>query len=191
LENSLIISVDKDTFKEFFETKVIKREAEIKSMLKNFLMRYMTLPAIKIERFIQKNIEILFFKRNEVIYREGDNNSYLYMINDGEANLVQNLSKGEYSYLLKYQYSAEYIKNMAIRIDYKGAIKSAYQKICDSNKNAGDNYSKNLIQEKNKELSYYRKGFNKNKKENELDNINKSESLKLDLLLERSNFQIN
>ena len=190
LENSLIISVDKETFKEFFETKIIKREAEIKTMLKNFLMRYMTLPAIKIERFIQNNIETLFFKRNEVIYREGDNNSYLYMVNDGEANLVQNLNKGEYSYLLKYQYSTEYIKDMAIRIDYKGVIKSAYQKICDSNKNAGDNYSKNLIQEKNKELSYYRKGFNKNKKENELDNINKSESLKLDLLLERSNFQI-
>ena len=190
LENSLIISVDKETFKEFFETKIIKREAEIKTMLKNFLMRYMTLPAIKIERFIQNNIETLFFKRNEVIYREGDNNSYLYMVNDGEANLVQNLNKGEYSYLLKYQYSTEYIKDMAIRIDYKGVIKSAYQKICDSNKNAGDNYSKNLIQEKNKELSYYRKGFNKNKKENELDNINKSESLKLDLLLERSNLQI-
>ena len=190
LENSLIISVDKETFKEFFETKIIKREAEIKTMLKNFLMRYMTLPAIKIERFIQNNIETLFFKRNEVIYREGDNNSYLYMVNDGEANLVQNLNKGEYSYLLKYQYSTEYIKDMAIRIDYKGVIKSAYQKICDSNKNAGDNYSKNMIQEKNKELSYYRKGFNKNKKENELDNINKSESLKLDLLLERSNFQI-
>ena len=190
LENSLIISVDKETFKEFFETKIIKREAEIKTMLKNFLMRYMTLPAIKIERFIQNNIETLFFKRNEVIYREGDNNSYLYMVNDGEANLVQNLNKGEYSYLLKYQYSTEYIKDMAIRIDYKGVIKSAYQKICDSNKNAGDNYSKNLIQEKNKELSYYRKGFIKNKKENELDNINKSESLKLDLLLERSNFQI-
>ena len=190
LENSLIISVDKETFKEFFETKIIKREAEIKTMLKNFLMRYMTLPAIKIERFIQNNIETLFFKRNEVIYREGDNNSYLYMVNDGEANLVQNLNKGEYSYLLKYQYSTEYIKDMAIRIDYKGVIKSAYQKICDSNKNAGDNYSKNMIQEKNKELSYYRKGFNKNRKENELDNINKSESLKLDLLLERSNLQI-
>ena len=189
LENSLIISVEKDTFKEFFETKIIKREAEIKIMLKNFLMRYMTLPAIKIERFIQNNIETLFFRRNEVIYREGDNNSYLYMVNDGEANLMQNLNKGEYSYLLKYQYSTEYIKDMAIRIDYKGVIKSAYQKICDSNKNAGDAYSKNLNQEKNRELNYYSKSFNKNRKSNELYN-NNSESLKLDLLLERSNLQI-
>jgi len=190
LENCLIISVDKETFKEFFETKIIKRDAEIKIMLKNFLMRYMTLPAIKIERFIQNNIETLFFRRNEVVYREGDINSYLYMVNDGEANLVQNLNKGEYSYLLKYQYSNEYIKDMAIRIDYKGVIKSAYQKICDSNKNAGDAYNKNLIQEKNRELNYYRKSFNRNRKPNEFDNNYNNESLKLDLLLERLNLQI-
>ena len=128
VEDSHIISVDRDTFKDYFEAKVTKVESEIKNMLKNFLMKYMTLPVIKIERFIQTNIETLFFKRNEVIYREGDNNSFLYMINNGEANLIQNFSKGEYSFLMKYQYPNEYIKNMAKRIDYKSEIRKAFEK---------------------------------------------------------------
>jgi hypothetical protein len=112
------------------------------------------------------------------------------MINDGEANLVQNLNKGDYSYLLNNQYSAKYFQSMAIRIDYKSTIKNAYQKICDSNKNERDALNNNLVQEKNKELNYYRKSFNKNRKVNELDKNNNSESLKLDLLLERPNYQI-
>ena len=95
IDDCHIISMDRETFKENIETRVTKVESEVKNMLKNFLMKYMTLPAIKIERFIQTNIETLFFKRNEVIYREGDNNSFLFMINTGEANLIQNFYKSE------------------------------------------------------------------------------------------------
>ena len=190
VEDTHIISVDKDTFKDLFEVKITKVEAEVKSMLKNFLMQYMTLPAIKIERFIQNNIQTLFFKRNEVIYREGDNNSYLYMINSGEANLVQKFSRGEYSFLLKYQYSDEYIKNMAKRIDYKGVVKSAYQKILNINQNPreyGDYSSANDRSDSNRE----KRGGNSqrsNTKRNSTE-IN-SESLKLDLILERPNYQV-
>ena len=145
VEDCHIMSVDRETFKEYFEAKLTKVEAEVKNMLKNFLMKYMTLPAIKIERFIQTNIETLFFKRNEVIYREGDNNTFLFMINNGEANLIQNFYKGEYSFLMKYQYPSDYIKNMAKRIDYKGVIRDAFGKkenfmqYINSNDNHDDN----------------------------------------------------
>ena len=145
IEDSHIISIDRDTFKDYFETRVTKVESEVKNMLKNFLMKYMTLPAIKIERFIQTNIKTLFFKRNEVIYREGDNNSFLFMINNGEANLIQNFYKGEYSFLMKYQYPKDYIKNMAKRIDYKGVIRNAFVK------KSANKFRQNLNEEENKE----------------------------------------
>ena len=193
VEDSHIISVDKETFKDLFEMKITKVDAEVKSMLKNFLMTYMTLPAIKIERFIQNNIETLFFKRNEVIYREGDNNSYLYMINSGEANLVQKFSKGEYSFLVKYQYSDEYIKNMAKRIDYKGAIKSAYQKIFNIHTNPneyGDFISINNRSDSNREKRGGNSQRSNTKRSSTETPETNSESLKLDLILERPNYQV-
>jgi hypothetical protein len=190
VEDTHIISVDKETFKDLFETRITKVEAEVKSMLKNFLMQYMTLPAIKIERFIQNNIETLFFKRNEVIYREGDNNSYLYMINSGEANLVQKFSRGEYSFLLKYQYSDEYIKNMAKRIDYKGVVKSAYQKIFNIHPNPREYYEYNTINDRS-DSNREKRGGNSHRSNAKRDSTEtNSESLKLDLILERPNYQV-
>ena len=164
IEDTHIISIDRETFKDYFENRVTKVESEVKNMLKNFLMKYMTLPAIKIERFIQTNIKTLFFKRNEVIYREGDNNSFLFMINNGEANLIQNFYKGEYSFLMKYQYPNDYIKNMAKRIDYKGVIRNAFSK------KRNNKYISNLNEEENKE--------NENGENNQNNGLEKSEIIK-------------
>ena len=168
VEDCHIISVDRDTFKEYFEGKLTKVEAEVKNMLKNFLMKYMTLPAIKIERFIQTNIETLFFKRNEVIYREGDNNSFLFMINNGEANLIQNFSKAEYSFLMKYQYPSEYIKNMAKRIDYRGVIKNAFG----GNDNNDNNDNNNNNDDNNNDDNNNDNNENNNDENNENNNEN-------------------
>ena len=212
VEDCHIISIDRETFKENFELRVKKVEEEVKNMLKNFLMKYMTLPAIKIERFIQTNIKILFFKRNQVIYREGDNNSCLYMINNGGANLIQNFYKGEYSFLMKYQYQTDYIKNMAKRIDYKGVIRSAFDKKNsdisenkdnlneennnennqkENNKNNNSSSKEKTINknENNNEINYKddRNAHDENKKDNTLDTS--KDSLKLELLLEKDNYQ--
>ena len=193
VEDSVIISVEKETFKDYFEAKVMKIEAEIKTMLKNFLMAYMTLPAIKIERFIQNNIKTLFFKRNEVIYSEGEENTHLYMINAGEADLIQKFSKGEYSFLVNYQYSNEYLKEMAKRIDYRGEIRSA------NHPNYKRVYNDDDYEDKEKENNYNENYYTINKKYNLRKDINKNnkkklnksdESIKLDLLLERKNFQV-
>ena len=239
IEDSHIISVDKDTFKDYFETKITKVESEVKNMIKNFLMKYMTLPAIKIERFIQTDIKTLFFKRNEVIYREGDNNCFLFMINNGEANLIKNFSKGEYSFLKKYQYQSEYIKNMAKRIDYKGVINNAFnkrdnfdflkhkknkekeeeekeeeekeEKEKENNENSKRSSIKPSVNNSTKSIKMQSKDKNNDKvidnKENKKDNNNEtnnlnsdknkdddalnksSESMKLDLLLEKNNYQ--
>ena len=187
VENCHIISVDRDTFKDYFELKIIKTEGEVKSMLKNFLMENMTLPAIKIERFIQNNIKTLFFKRNEVIYKEGDNNSFLYMINRGEANLIQKFSKGEYSFLLKYQYSLEYVKNMAKRIDYKGVIRNAH--LQNDNYNFYNYYSEDKDKENSNDENEHNIKTVSNK-DNKNDSDESVDSSRLDLLLEKNNYQV-
>lgn len=128
IENCHLISLDKDTFKHYLEDKVVKVETEVKSFLKLFFSNYMTLPAIKIERLIQTSVETNFYKRNEVIYVEGDENPYLYMIYNGEANLIKKISKGEFSVLPIFQFSKEYIKNNARKINYSQIIKSVKNK---------------------------------------------------------------
>ena len=160
-------------------------------------MKYMTLQAIKIERFIQTNIETLFFRRNEVIYQEENINSYLYIIYTGQADLIQKFSKGEYSFLLKYQYSSEYIKNMAKRIDYKGVVKSAFQ--ANNNNNIINdiriNKDHSIVDDDN-ENEYEHDDANENERNyNDKDIIfktdtnkvknKKDDSLMLDLLLDR------
>ena len=222
IDDCHIISMDRETFKENIETRVTKVESEVKNMLKNFLMKYMTLPAIKIERFIQTNIETLFFKRNEVIYREGDNNSFLFMINTGEANLIQNFYKSEHPFLMNYQYPTEYVKNMAKRIDYRGVIRNAFNKKRNSNLYDKSLYLNEKDNNENDKETISQKKSDKNKNnentksektikiidnnENENENSNKDnnninddkkakllergdEALKLDLLLEKTNYQ--
>ena len=103
----------------------------------------MRIPETKIDRFIQTDIQALYFRRGEIIYREGDVNTFLYIINSGEANLYQNFEKGEYSFMQNNQYSMEYIKNMAKRIDYKGIMKEAFDKYAHLNINAKHHSDKN------------------------------------------------
>ena len=125
-EDCHIISIDRDIFKEYLEQRVNKVESEFKILIKKTLMKYMRIPETKIDRFIQNDIETLFFRRGEIIFREGDTNSFLFIISSGEANLLQNFEKCEYSFMQNNQYSMEYIKNMAKRIDYKGVMNNAF-----------------------------------------------------------------
>ena len=124
IENCHLIYIDKDTFRHYLEDKVVKVENDVKSFLKLFFSKYMTLPAIKIERLIQTSVEINFYKRDEIIYVEGEDNCNLYMIYNGEANLIKKISNGEFSILPIFQYSKDYIRKNARGIYYGGIVKN-------------------------------------------------------------------
>ena len=164
----------KDTFKHYLEDKIVKVETDVQSFLKLFFSNYMTLPAIKIERLIQTSVETNFYKRNEVIYVEGEENSYLYMIYNGEANLIKKISKGEFSVLPIFQFSKDYIKNNARKINYSKIIKNVKNKenvgespsICNWNNNRTKNKTVNqsildvLLNKKSYHvISTFNKGF--------------------------------
>ena len=124
IENCHLIYIDKETFRHYLEDKIVKVENDVKTFLKFFFSKYMTLPAIKIDRLIQTSVEINFYKRDEVIYYEGEDNCFLYMIYNGEANLIKKISNGEFSILPIFQYSKEYIKNNSKGIYYGGIVKN-------------------------------------------------------------------
>ena len=216
-EDCHIISIDRDIFKDYLEQRVNKVESEFKILIKKTLMKYMIIPETKIDRLIQNDIQTLFFRRGEIIYREGDINTYLFLINSGEANLFQNFEKCEYSFMQNNQYSMELIKNMAKRIDYKGIMNEAYDKYhhLNSNNNINNHNEKNnidisyedsininLTSEKletsdnniksNSINNNINNNMNSNKKEQNKEEIpdkNTLDTLKLDLLLEKKNMK--
>ena len=139
LTECCFIGFEKDFFKKYMEEKVNKIEAEKKSFLVKFFNSHITIPLIKLERFISNHIEMLFFGKNDVIYREGDKNKCLYLIFNGEANLIENINKGEFFILSKYNQSVERLKERAKNINYIKIIKGEEnqnnnQKILDKDK---------------------------------------------------------
>ena len=165
-ENCHLIYLDKDTFRHYLEDKYVKVENDVKAFLKNFFSSYMTLPAIKIERFIQTSVELNFYRREEIIYVEGEDNYYLYMIYNGEADLLKKISNGEFSVLPIFQYSKEYIKNNARGIYYGEIVK---------------NIKKTEIKKKSQPIN----NCNNNDPNDKI--INQS---KLDILLNKNSYQV-
>ena len=128
-----LMSINKETLKDFLEEKMIKGESDKKSFLLKFFNSYLNIPLIKLERFLQNSIETLFYNRNDIIYREGDKNKYLYIIYNGEANLVKNLNIGDFSLLPKFNQSIEKLQEKAKKIDYTTILKSVKENNLDKN----------------------------------------------------------
>ena len=134
------LSIEKEFFKKNIEEKVSRTESEKKSFLVKFFNKYIIIPLIKLERFILKNVEILFFGKNDIIYKKGDMNKSLYLIFNGEANLMTNINDGEFFVLSKSNQSISRLQEMAKNIDYISIIKNEdnidnNNKINNNNKN--------------------------------------------------------
>ena len=117
------LSIEKEFFKKNIEERVSRIEREKKSFLVKFFNKYLIIPLIKLERFIMKYVEILFFGKNEIIYKKGDMNKSLYLIFNGEANLMANINDGEFFVLSKSNHSINRLQEMAKNIDYINIIK--------------------------------------------------------------------
>ena len=118
------LSIEKEFFKKNIEEKVSRIELEKKSFLIKFFNKYLIIPLIKLERFIMKYVEILFFRKNDIIYKKGDTNKSLYLIFNGEANLMANINEGEFFVLSNSNQSINRLQEMARNIDYIKIIKN-------------------------------------------------------------------
>ena len=130
-----LMLINKDTFKNLLEEKILKGQSDKKNFLVKFFNAFLTIPLIKLERFIQNSIETLFFNRNDMIYREGGKNKYLYIIYNGEANLIKNLHLGEFSLLPKFNQTIERLQEKTKKINYVNLIKNVNIKENNSDKN--------------------------------------------------------
>ena len=130
LENTHIIFIGKDTFQKFIQEKFTKIESDTKENLINILNKYLTMPQVKIERFVLSESKMLFFKKNEIIYNEGDENKHLYIIYRGEANLIKNITQGEKHSIINSldDINIEKIQKKAKKLDYKEILKKPLAK---------------------------------------------------------------
>ena len=123
LTESYYLSIDREFFKKYMEEKVNKAEIEKKSFLMQFFNNFLTISKIKLERFISNNVEVLIFGKNDIIYKEGETNKCLYIIYNGEANLMKNINQEEFMVLSKINQSIENIQEKAKNIDYVSLLK--------------------------------------------------------------------
>ena len=130
LENCHIISIRKENFQKYIQEKFTKIESDIKTNLVKTLSKYLYMPQVKLERFVLSDVKMLFFKKSEIIYNEGEENRYLYLIYDGEVNLLKNISKGEDHSLITNSFDKiklENIQKKAKNINYKEILKKPMQ----------------------------------------------------------------
>ena len=145
-----LITISKEKFKKYLEEKISKIELEKKFFIFNFFKKFSRIPSIRLEKYILNNVQTLFFRRNKIIYNEGENNNSLYLIFRGEAVIINDIKKGEFSYLKNFNERAKYIQKKAIGLNYIEIINNTKIKNKEENKNDKELSELNLIMDKMK-----------------------------------------
>ena len=145
-----LITISKEKFKKYLEEKISKIELEKKFFIFNFFKKFSRIPSIRLEKYLLNNVQTLFFRRNKIIYNEGENNNSLYLIFRGEAVIINDIKKGEFSYLKNFNERAKYIQKKAIGLNYIEIINNTKIKNKEENKNDKELSELNLIMDKMK-----------------------------------------
>ena len=148
LENCHLITIEKEYFKKYLEEKIVKGDVERKTFITKFLKTYMTLASYKIEGIIQ-NMKILYFRKGEIIYKEGDINKSIYLIFKGEAKFIKKIKNGEFHLIGKLNDNIVNLQKRAKNIDYVELIKNADINGDEDNNKNNPNYNYNLKYLKN------------------------------------------
>ena len=153
-----LITINREKFKKFLEEKISKIELEKKFYIINFFKKFSRIPSIRLEKYLLNNVQTLFFRRNKIIYNEGENNNSLYLIFRGEAVIINDIKRGEFSFLKNFNERISYIQKKAIGLNYveiinntniknKGLIKKEKENNIHNEKELGE---LNLLMDKNK-----------------------------------------
>ena len=86
----------------------------------NNLRNFVIMPPVKLERFIESDVKSIFFRKNDVIFKKGEETKYLYLIYKGEVNIIKEIDKGEESSFVssRNDISIESIQDQAKKINY-------------------------------------------------------------------------
>lgn len=91
LEETELFSLDKENFDLYFSKFMIKAENDRKFFMFNKIPLFKKLQKYRFDEYYKKMIP-LFFKKNDVIYKESDFNNSFYLIYQGECLLKKNLN---------------------------------------------------------------------------------------------------
>ena len=124
LEECSYLYFSGDIFKLYMAENVNKIISERKQFLLKFFNEYLPISSAKIERYISNSVENIYFRKNDIIYREGEKNTSLYLLFRGEANLIINMNKSSFDILPNFQLPIKTIKDNARNIEYGQIIDS-------------------------------------------------------------------
>ena len=119
-----LITLNKKFFKKFVEERISKAELEKKLYIISFFKKFGRIPNVRLEKYILSNVQTLFFRRNKIIYKSGENNNSLYLIYRGEAIIINDINQGEFSFLKNFNERIRYIQKKALGLNYVEIIKN-------------------------------------------------------------------
>ena len=136
-ENTYLVYIQKEIFVRYIQDKYVKVESDIKKYVMNNLRNFVIMPPVKLERFIESDVKSIFFRKNDVMFKKGEETKYLYLIYKGEVNIIKEIDKGEESSFVssRNDISIESIQDQAKKINYKKMIKKSITKDEESKNN--------------------------------------------------------
>ena len=130
-----LISLEREYFDKYLADKIIKVEFDIKFFVMKFLKNFSSIPSVRLEKIILNNVKYFFFKRNKVIYKEGEKNNGIYLIYKGESIIVKNIKKGEFFFLKNFNERIKNLQKRAMGVDYRDIIKNTKTKLNNTKSN--------------------------------------------------------
>ena len=119
-----LITLKKEIFDKYLQDKISKIELKKKLFIFSFFRNFSNIPNMRMEKIFLNNVKTLFFRNNKIIYKSGENNNSLYLIYKGEAIIINDIKKGEFSYLKNFGENIGSIQKKANGLNYVDIIKN-------------------------------------------------------------------
>ena len=144
-EECHIIYIDKHIVRKYLQEKIIKGDNDIKTFATKFLKNNKINSFLKIERVIN-NMKILYYRKGEIIYKEGEENTNIYLVYKGETKLVKKIKNGEFTYIENLNDNIYKIQEKAKNLNYKNLISDEIsEKKLENEESKNNNNTPNIL----------------------------------------------
>ena len=144
-EECHIIYIDKHIVRKYLQEKIIKGDNDIKTFATKFLKNNKINSFLKIERVIN-NMKILYYRKGEIVYKEGEENTNIYLVYKGETKLVKKIKNGEFTYIENLNDNIYKIQEKAKNLNYKNIISDEIsEKKLENEESKNNNNTPNIL----------------------------------------------
>ena len=144
-EECHIIYIDKHIVRKYLQEKIIKGDNDIKTFATKFLKNNKINSFLKIERVIN-NMKILYYRKGEIIYKEGEENTNIYLVYKGETKLVKKIKNGEFTYIENLNDNIYKIQEKAKNLNYKNLSRDEIsEKKLENEESKNNNNTPNIL----------------------------------------------